>query len=270
MNKRKLFLICGLLLLSVFVIMSLLPSLISPYGEKDMFTPWLSPSSSHLLGTNRLGYDVLTEIIHGTGNTLLTGFTASVISLLIGVLIGSLSAESGLIGHLCDGITDIMAMLPKLVLLIVLGSFFRGGSLSLIVLISALSWSTTARTLRARVLSLKQSAFIGNLKIEGFSDFHILVYHVIPNTSDILLSRFILGINSCIMMESTLSFLGFGDTFNPTWGTMVNLAYKNGAFMRQAYAYLLSPGICIMLLSLSFYFISLYLSGRKEDAEEAL
>ena len=84
-----------------------------------------------------------------------------------------------------------------------------------------------------------------------------------PNLYDVLISRFLLGVNSCIMMESTLSFLGFGDLYYPTWGTMINFAYKRGALLRRAYGYLLAPGVCIMLLSLSFYFISLYFEHRQ-------
>ena len=76
------------------------------------------------------------------------------------------------------------------------------------------------------------------------------------------MAKFLLSINSCIMMESTLSFLGFGDLYHPTWGTMINFAYKRGAFIRGAYNYLLSPGICIVLLSLAFYLISLYFEQR--------
>ena len=79
---------------------------------------------------------------------------------------------------------------------------------------------------------------------------HIAIYHTLPNLYDVLLSRFLLGVNSCIIMESTLSFLGFGDLYNPTWGTMINFAYNRGAFIRQAYNYLLAPGVCIMLLQL--------------------
>lgn len=86
--------------------------------------------------------------------------------------------------------------------------------------------------------------------IQGYSRKHIILRHILPNLYDVLLSRFLLGVNSCIMMESTLSFLGFGDLYHPTWGTMINFAYKRGAFLRQAYAYLLSPGVCIMMLSL--------------------
>ncbi len=270
MSRKRLWLAIGLALLLVFLVMAIMPSVISPYGQKDMFQSWLAPSPEHPLGTNRLGYDILTEVIHGTRNTLVTGLSASLISLALGALLGSLSAESNLLGRLADGLIDIMAMLPKLVLLIVLGSFIHGGGLSLVILISVFSWSTTARTVRARVLELKQRPFSENLRIEGFGNMHIMLHHTLPNLSDILLSRFLMGLNSCIMMESTLSFLGFGDTFHPTWGTMVNLAYKNGAFIRQAYAYLLSPGICIMLLSLSFYFMSIYFSARREEVQEVI
>lgn len=70
------------------------------------------------------------------------------------------------------------------------------------------------------------------------------------------------------MMESTLSFLGFGDLYHPTWGSMINFAYNRGAFIRQAYNYLLTPGVCIMLLSLSFYLISLYFERRRDTIEE--
>ena len=96
----------------------------------------------------------------------------------------------------------------------------------------------------------------------------LIITHDIPNLYDVLLSRFLLGVNSCIMMESTLSFLGFGDLYYPTWGTMINFAYKRGAFLRQAYEYLLSPGVCIMLLSLSFYLISLYFEHRQATIQD--
>ncbi len=77
--------------------------------------------------------------------------------------------------------------------------------------------------------------------IQGYSRRHIIL-HILPNLYDVLLSRFLLGVNSCIMMESTLSFLGFGDLYYPTWGTMINFAYKRGAFLRQAYGCLLLTG----------------------------
>lgn len=118
------------------------------------------------------------------------------------------------------------------------------------------------------MIHLNAQPFIENCVIQGYSHGHIVLHHIIPNLYDVLLSRFLLGVNSCIMMESTLSFLGFGDLYYPTWGTMINFAYKRGAFLRQAYEYLLSPGVCIMLLSLSFYLISLYFEHRQATIQD--
>ena len=152
--------------------------------------------------------------------------------------------------------------------MIVLATFLGSSSRNLILLIAAFSWVGTARNVRAKVIHLNAQPFIENCMIQGYSRKHIVLHHILPNLYDVLLSRFLLGVNSCIMMESTLSFLGFGDLYHPTWGTMINFAYKRGAFLRQAYGYLLSPGVCIMLLSLSFYLISLYFEHRQAAIQE--
>ena len=118
------------------------------------------------------------------------------------------------------------------------------------------------------LIGILSTTFIEACRIQGYSRAHIALRHILPNLSDVLLSRFLLSINSCIMMESTLSFLGLGDLYRPTWGTMVSFAYKRGAFLRGAYAYLLAPGVCIMLLSLAFYAISLYFEAKKSAISE--
>lgn len=270
MRKERIVpLAAGLLLLAVFLTMALAPGLFTPYGQKEMFQKWLPCSGEHLLGTNALGYDIFTELVYGAKQTILIGITSSVLSLLLGTLIGTLSTGKGILGGIANGLINVFVLLPRLVTLIVLSGFLGNSSGNLILLISAFSWVGIARNVRAKVMHISGQPFIENCMIQGYSRLHTVLYHVIPNLSDVLLSRFLLGVNSCIMMESTLSFLGFGDLYRPTWGTMVNFAYKRGAFLRQAYAYLLTPGICIMLLSLSFYFISLYFEGRKETIYES-
>ena len=156
----------------------------------------------------------------------------------------------------------------ELVCGIVLATFLGSSSRNLILLIAAFSWVGTARNVRAKVIHLNAQPFIENCMIQGYSRKHIILRHILQNLYDVLLSRFLLGVNSCIMMESTLSFLGFGDLYHPTWGTMINFAYKRGAFLRQAYGYLLSPGVCIMMLSLSYYLISLYFEHRQAAIQE--
>ena len=269
MKDRKLVpLILGLALLLFFVLMAAKPALFSDYDPKEMFPQWLPASTEHPLGTNALGYDIFTELVHGARQTLLIGLFSSVLTLLLGTLIGTFSTAKGAVGRLFNGLINIFVLLPRLVALIVLSGFFGGSTLNLILLIAAFEWVGIARNVRAAVMHLNEQPFMENCTVLGYSKLHTVIFHVIPNLSDVLLSRFLLGVNNCIMMESTLSFLGFGDLYRPTWGTMVNFAYKRGAFLRRAYAYLLTPGVCIMLLSLSFYFISLWFEGRKDLIDE--
>lgn len=263
MKKRHLSLLLGSTMLIVFLLAALFPSLFTTYGHKEMFAPWAGPSSEHFLGTNALGYDIFTELVYGTSQTLLVGVSSSILTLLLGGLIGTGAAGKGVFGGALNGLINIFVLLPKLVTMIVLATFIGSSSRNLIFLIAAFSWVGTARAIRAKVIHLNAQPFIENCIILGYSRVHIVLHHILPNLYDVMISRFLLGVNSCIMMESTLSFLGFGDLYHPTWGTMINFAYKRGAFLRQAYGYLLSPGVCIMLLSLSFYFISLYFESRQ-------
>ena len=267
MRKNRASLIFGFLLLLLFLTAALFPGLFTAYGLKDMDRPWQPPSAEHLLGTNSLGYDIFTELIYGTRDTLSIGLMSSVLTLVLGTLIGTLSARKGVLGVFFNGLINVFVLLPRLITLIVLAAFIGSSQWHLIMLIAAFSWVGTARSVRAQVIHINSQPFIENCVIQGFSPGHIALRHVLPNLYDVLISRFLLGVNSCIMMESTLSFLGFGDLYHPTWGTMINFAYKRGAFMRQAYNYLLTPGVCIMLLSLSFYFISLSFEARRETIQ---
>ena len=267
-TKRLLPLALGLILLALFLLMAAFPGLFTDYGQKDMFEKWLPLSGTHLLGTNALGYDIFTELVYGARQTLIVGLLSSVAAMLLGTLIGILSAGRGLFARLADGVINIFILLPRLVTLIVLASFLGSSDRNLILLIAAFSWVGIARSVKAKVQHLRAQPFLESCRIQGYSRFHIALHHILPNLSDVLLSRFLIGVNSCILMESTLSFLGFGDLYHPTWGTMINFAYKRGAFLRGAYAYLLTPGLCILLLSLSFYLISLWFEGQGEIIRE--
>lgn len=269
MNKKRLVpLAAGVVLLLLFLIMALSPQLFSSYGQKEMFKPWLKSSVEHILGTNALGYDIFTELVYGARATLLVGVSSSIITLLLGASIGVLSTSRGPVGLVFNGLINVFMMLPKLVTLIVLTAFIGSSAINLILLIAAFSWVGIARNVRAKVIHLQAQPFVESCAIYGFSKAHIALHHIIPNLQDVLLSRFLLGVNSCIMMESTLSFLGFGDLYHPTWGTMINFAYQRGAFIRQAYNYLLVPGLCITLLSLSFYFLSLFFENKRQTINE--
>ncbi len=268
MRKKRLpFLVLGIAILLFFLIMACFPQAFTDCGRKESFGAWLPPSSEHILGTNSLGYDIFAEVVYGAKDTLTVALASGVISLIFGIIIGLLSAQKGVLGGLFSVLTNVFVMMPKLVVFIVVAAFVGSTTLNLIILISAFGWASTARAVRAKVIHIRSQEYIEICKTYGFSHVHTAVRHILPNLSDVILSRFLLGVNGCIMAESTLSFLGFGNLYYPTWGVMINFARAGGAIIRGAYQYLLAPCVCLMLLSLSFYFISLYFDGKRDSAQ---
>ncbi len=269
MKKKYLpFLIIGVSILLFFTIVAIFPQLFTSYDRKMSFGPWLSPSKEHLLGTNSLGYDIWTELIYGTKDTMLVGILSSILTIVIGLVVGILAAQKGIIGAIFNGLINIFVLIPKLITLIVLAAFIGSSNLNLIILIALFPWVGLARSVRAKIIHMKTEPFIEVCSLYGYSKYHTVIHHILPNLKDIILSKFLLSITGCIMMESTLSFLGFGNIYYPTWGVMINFARSKGALIRGAYNYLLSPCICIMLLSLSFYFISLYIDAKSSTIQE--
>lgn len=124
MNRgRYLPLAAGLALLSLFALAALAPGLFTGYGQKEMFQAWLAPSREHWLGTNSLGYDIFTELVYGTRETLLIGVSSSVLTMLLGAAAGVLSTVRGVWGWLSNALINVFALLPRLVTLIVLAGF---------------------------------------------------------------------------------------------------------------------------------------------------
>lgn len=267
-RKRLPFLIIGLLILALFLFMAICPQAFSKLDRKASYGQWLPPSAEHILGTNYLGYDIFTELVYGARDTLTVGLLASVISLAIGITVGLLASIKGVVGTVFGGLINIFVMLPRLIILIVLSAFLGSSPVNLIILIATFSWVGTARAVRAKVQTLKVQPFVEASTMYGYSKAHIALRHLLPNLYDVLLSRFLMGINSCIILESTLSFLGFGNLYYPTWGVMINFARSRGAILIGAYQYLIAPCVCIMLLSLSFYFISLYIDARQSTIND--
>lgn len=261
--KRLPFLIIGIILLLTFLTMAIFPQFFTSYNQKYSFEPWLPHSFSHILGTNSLGYDIFAELIYGARQTILISLTASLGSLIIGVIIGILASFDSIIGTFFNGIINIFVLLPKLLILIVFVSFLNNNNLTLIILISCFTWVSTARSIKAKLINLKKQQFIEVNRHYGFPKIHNICIHILPNLKDIIMTRLLLGITTCIMMESTLSFLGFGNLYYPTWGVMINFARNRGALVHQAYGYLIAPCLCIAFLSLSFYFISIYFEAKQ-------
>ena len=123
-KKRLMPLLLGLLLLAAFALAAFAPGLFTGYGQKELFTKWLPISREHLLGTNAMGYDIFTELVYGTRQTLLVGVLSSILTLILGAGIGILGSFHGWVGQIFNGLIQIFVLLPKLITLIVLATFF--------------------------------------------------------------------------------------------------------------------------------------------------
>jgi peptide/nickel transport system permease protein len=269
MKRSKLSLIFGIVIIAIFILFAALPSVFAPYEPKEMFSSWLSPCLEHPLGTNDMGYDILTELIYASRSTIVIGISAAFVSLVIGSGIGILAGYlPGWRGELAGGVIQIFLLIPMLPMAIVISAFLGDSTLNIILIIAVLGWCGTARTVRTRTMQLKQTPFAESLMILGLSRGHIMLRHILPNLWEVVLSRYIMSVARCIMLEASLSFLGMGDPTEVTWGRMINLAYKRGGFTRGAYNWLVSPGICIALVVIAFYCINKYFESKNEEVSE--
>jgi len=258
----------GLVMMSIFILWSLFPAVFTLHDPKEMFRPWQKISSLHWLGTNDMGYDIYSELVYAASTTLITGISAAFISLVFGTSIGTLAGYSkGWKSELFNGVINIFLLIPMLPMIIVVAAYLGPGTKNIILTIALLGWCSTARAVRAKTKQLKQSPFVESLIILGIPKRQIIKKHIIPNLSDIVLARYIMSVASYMLMEASVSFVGLGDPTKVTWGGMISFAFKRGGFIRGAANWYLTPGICIMLCVLAFYFINAHFEQRAKEVD---
>jgi peptide/nickel transport system permease protein len=253
----------GLIVLAVMIAVALLaPVLANSRGLNPIYataTPNSEPSLHDLLGTDNDGRSVLILLIWGARNSLLVGFTATLISMLIGALVGVVAGHFGSIraraGRLTDNLmmraTDWFLVVPFLPLAMVLARTI-GPSLGVIILVIGLtSWAGTARIVRAQALAVETRPYLERAKALGAGHWHQMYRHVLPNVMPLLLANTILTVAGTILAETTLSFLGLGDPIRPTWGEMLGAAYSNGVGTGNI-VWLLAPGIAVIVVVMAF------------------
>jgi peptide/nickel transport system permease protein len=231
-----------------------------PFDEVEMVGLGTAPSSDHWLGTDLRGNDILSRVIYGSRVSLIVGLVATAVSMGLGSGIGLLSGYwGGWKDEVLMRITDVFLVMPWLVLMIVLATVLPGGPTvwKVVFVIGITGWSSTARIVRAQVLSVKERAFIERAKAIGANDRHIVTKHIFPNVFPLVFANSILTIALSILSESTLSFINLGpDATNVvTWGNMLDDAVDGGAMANELYLWIMVPGICIVLVVLGFTFV---------------
>ncbi|WP_404321525.1 ABC transporter permease [Cytobacillus firmus] len=247
----------GLWLLIIFLLIALLAPIIAPFDPTERVgAPFTEPNTKFLLGTNDVGQDILSELLYGTRISLLIGVIAALISILIGCLVGVISGYyGGRVDAFCMRLVDLVLVIPFLPLMILLAAFIGPSFWNIILVISLLSWASPARVIRSQVLTLKTKGYVEAAKSIGTNIRVILSRHILPGVIPIALSQFVLAASNSILTEASLSFLGLGDPFTKSWGTILYYAQARGAFLTDAWIWwVLPPGVLITTLVIGFAF----------------
>lgn len=260
----------GLLLLALFLLLAVFAPLIAPYDPWEPGRPFLTPSGTHPFGTNDIGQDIFSELIYSTRISLFVGFFAAFVSVAIGTLVGLFSGYlRGAADEVLMGTTDIVLIIPALPLMIILAAHTSPSIWNIIIVIGALWWTSTARVVRSRVLQLREMPFVEAARSLGAGDGYIVFKHILPNTLQVILAKFILAVAGAMLTEASLSFLGLGDPLQKSWGMMLNYAFSRGGFINGYWWWYLPPGICISLAVLSFVLIGFGLEEQDQDEMNA-
>jgi len=252
-NRLALF---GFAVLIIFCVVSLLTPWIAPYGyeQQDLMLGATPPSLEHWLGTDIFGRDMLTRIMYGGRVSLMVGFIATAVALVIGILWGAIAGfMGGRVDALMMRIVDILYALPFMIFIVLLMVVFGRNILLLFVAIGAVEWLTMARIVRGQVMALRKQEFIEAAYSMGLSQWAIIRRHIIPNTLGPVIVYTTLTIPSVMLLEAFLSFLGLGiQPPQSSWGLLINY----GVETMEEYPWLLIfPGVTLSLTLFALNFL---------------
>lgn len=241
----------GAVLLGLMLAAAVLAGLIAPFDpdaiSRDRLVP---PSAEHLLGTDELGRDVLSRVIHGTRTTLLVGLGAATLGVAFGALLGSIAGYfGGLLDSVLMRVVEMFQIVPIFFLALVVIAIFGPGVERTIFVISFLSWPISARLARAQMLTLKEQNFVEAARAIGLSDRALIFGEILPNASAPLIVQGSLEVASAILIEAGLGFLGLSDPEALTWGSMLQDAKR---YLIYSWWVALFPGLAIFLSVMAF------------------
>ena len=241
----------GGLIVAIFIIVGILGPVLAPRDpNKQELTAMMKPpqgiGSPHPLGTDNLGRDILSRVVHGSRVSLLVAFAVVFVSGLVGVTLGAVSGFfGGKIDFIIQKLVEVVWAFPPLLLGITIMAFLGQGLFNLILALVAQRWIPYCRVVRGQTLSLRSRDFVTAARSLGASHHQIIAHHVIPNLiqSSLVIGTFAMA--SAIIAEASLSFLGVGVPPEiPTWGTMLA---DSRIYISTAWWLPLFPGLCIFI-----------------------
>jgi ABC-type dipeptide/oligopeptide/nickel transport system permease subunit len=250
--RRKIVLV-GFVLVIIILLVAALADVIAPFSpyEQDLYNVLAIPGGAHLLGTDALGRDLFSRIIHGTRIALAVGVSTVLVSAAIGTLIGLVAGYAeGMLQTVIMRLTDAMMAVPSLILQIIIANVLKSGVPGVVLAVAITLFPGYIRLINGQVLSLKQNDYVLAARSMGSAKSRIVLRHILPNCLSPLIVQMTMMMGVAIMAEAGLSFLGLG-ILPPTaaWGSM---AYDGYRYLMMRPLLSLAPGFAIMILVFSF------------------
>lgn len=256
--KNRKFLI-GLSIFIIFILLGLLGPIVYNVDPTEMTWDFeQAPSSTHPLGTDTYGRDVLAQLFSGIRSSLYIGLIAAVISLVIGLLVGTFSAvEGGVVDDVLMSVTNVVLTTPSILIAILIASYLKVRSVEVIGLILGFfQWPWFARAIRAQLMSVMSREYVYLSKMAGYSDLKLIIEDLIPTIATYTFMSFVLFINGGIMGEAGLSLIGLGPTKGISLGIMLQWSTLMDAVRRGLWWWFVPPGVAIVAITASLLVLS--------------
>ena len=244
----------GLICLLLLIAMALFADVIAPegYDNQDLYNKFAPPSAEHWFGTDNVGRDIFDRVVHGSRISLTVGMISVSIAAVVGILLGSIAGYyGGKLDAIIMRILDIFVAFPFMVLAIAIVAILGNGVMNLLIAMWIVSWPPYTRLVRSEVLIAKNSEYVQAAKTLGYSDFSIIMRHILPNVISSSVVYAASDIVMCIMTAASMSFLGLGVPPNtPEWGAIIS----NGkSFITGGYWWISTmPGVVMAVVGLGF------------------
>jgi peptide/nickel transport system permease protein len=250
---RRPSMIFGLTVLAIFIFVAIFAPLLEPYNPRAKTgAVYEAPSSAHWLGTDDGGADMLSLVIAGSRVSLIVGFAAALVAMLIG---GTIGLWSGFYGGKSDTvlmrITDYVLVIPDIPLMIIVAALFGRSLTNIILIIGIIYWTSTARLIRAQTKSVRERAYVTRSRALGAGNQRLIGKHVLPQVMPLLIANTVLTVAIAIFAETYITFLGLGDPELISWGRLIENAFKGDAVINEAWWAIVPPGVCVTLVILA-------------------
>jgi len=243
----------GFVIILLIFWLAMLAPFIAPYDPNDIDVKaiLLEPSMQHWMGTDGLGRDVLSRMLHGGRISLLVGLVAVGISTAIGVLLGAIAGfYRGWTDVFIMRLVDVMLSIPSFFLILAVIAFLTPSIINIMIVIGLTSWMGVTRLVRAEFLSLSEREFVTASRTLGARDIRLIFKHLLPNSLTPIIVSAVLGVAGAVLMESGLSFLGLGvQAPQASWG---NILTDGKEYIQFAWWLSLFPGLAILITVLGY------------------